>query len=161
MTRPRPLQAARRFAASAPEAQRFVIRAWLCVPLVRASLAAAGLQATLRWIEAIPTAPRRPGRVGVAEAERLIDGVFRHHFVSGECLPRSLLQYLLHRRDSLPVRLVVGVRRDTPASGGALAAHAWVEAASGPGATAATGAPTRPGVPDEPWFAPIFVTGAA
>jgi len=125
MTRSPPLQAARRFAAQAPEARRFVLRAWLVAPLVRASLAVAGLRATLRWVEAVPAtrstrAARR--RVGVAEGEQLICGVFRHHFVGGECLPRSVLQYLLHRRDGLPVRFVVGVRRDE-----AFAAHAWVE----------------------------------
>jgi hypothetical protein len=89
--------------------------------------------------------------VGVAEGEQLIRGVFRHHFVGGECLPQSVLQYLLHRRDGLPVRLVVGVRREGGSAdgnpGSTLAAHAWVEDGHG-GAERAS-------------FAPLFVAGAA
>jgi hypothetical protein len=158
MTRLLPLHAVRRYAARAPEARRFAFLGWLGAPLVRASLALGGLQATLRWIEAIPPARRTRRGVGVAEGERLIQGVFRHHFVGGECLPRSVLQYLLHRRDGMPVRLVVGVRRDTAASGG-LAAHAWVEATKG--ALTMGTPPPSPQAPPEAPFAPIFVTGAA
>jgi hypothetical protein len=83
---------------------------------------------------------RRGVGVGVGDGERLIGGVFRYHFVGGDCLPQSVLQYLLHRRDGLPVRFVVGVRRD-----GQLAAHAWVEDA-------------REGR-DDASFAPLFTIG--
>lgn len=151
MTRFPPLQAARRFAAQAPEARRFALRAWLGAPVVRASLALAGLQATLRWIKAVPALRPARRRVGVAEGEQLVRGVFRHHFVGGECLPQSVLQYLLHRRDGLPVRLVLGVRREGglagagPSSG--LAAHAWVEDGHGRG--------------DRASCAPLFVAEAA
>src|SRR5579885_410720 len=102
MTRSPLLQAARRFVAGPSETRRFALRAWLGAPVVRASLALAGLQATLRWVEAIPAGRGARRRVGVGEGERLIRGVFRHHFVGGECLPQSVLQYLLHRRDGLP-----------------------------------------------------------
>jgi Transglutaminase-like superfamily len=145
-----PFQPSRWSRIRAPEARRFALRAWFGAPLVRASLALAGLQATLRWIEAVPVTRRARDRVGVAEGERLIHGVFRHHFVGGECLPRSVLQYLLHRRDGLPVRFIVGVRRDdrqpTLAPRGGLAAHAWVEDGHEAGASSA--------------FTPIFVAEA-
>jgi len=124
-----------------------VLQAWLGAPLLRASLAFAGLEATLRWVESLPAARGREAarRVGVEEGERLIRGVFRRHFVGGECLPQSLLQYLLHRRDGLPVRFVVGVRR--AGDGDAIAAHAWVE----------DGAPRAGAV--APTFASILVVG--
>ncbi len=143
MTRPLPSQAARRFAAQAPEARRFALRAWLGAPVVRASLALAGLQATLRWVEALPLTRRTRRPVGVAEGEALVAGAFRHHLFGGECLPRAVLQYLLHRRDGVPVRLVVGVQRPT---GGTIAAHAWVE----------DGHDGR----DRPSFVPLFVAGS-
>lgn len=119
---------------------------------MQTSLALAGLRPTLRWIEALE--PARPGRraspIGVAEGSHLVRGAFRAHVVGGECLPQSLVQYLLHRRDGLPVRFVVGVKRagrgEAPRAPGApIAAHAWVEDDS------ATG--------DAVTFAPLFVAG--
>lgn len=120
------LHAARRLRAARPEARRFALRAWLGAPVVRASLSVAGLARTLRWVEAVPApAVRRPGAVGIDEGEALVRAVFRRHFVGGECLPQSLVQYLLHRRDGLPVRFVVGVQRRGARR--VLDAHAWVE----------------------------------
>jgi hypothetical protein len=128
------LQAARELAAASWEARLFAVRACLAAPAVRASLAFAGLRPTLRWIEAFPPAARRRAPpVGVIEGERLTRGVLRH-LVGGECLPQSLLQYLLHRRDGLPVRLVVGVRRRSDAASD-IDAHAWVEDAREPPST--------------------------
>ena len=118
------LATVRRLAFSAGEARRFTARAWLVAPAVQASLALAGLARTLRWIEAIPPRRRaRAHRVGVEAGERHVGDAYRAHFVGGACLSRSLTQYLLHRRDGEPVRVVVGVRRASRA----LAAHAWVE----------------------------------
>ncbi len=160
------LRAARRFAASRPEARRFAARAWIGAPVVRASLAVGGLRPTLRWIEAISgrATVRRAFPVDVTEGSSLVGGAFRAHVVGGECLPRSLVQYLLHRLDGQPVRFVMGVKRvgaDALTAGGpaihdggdphppasAIAAHAWVEA----GEAAVDGAPA---------FAPLFATGA-
>jgi hypothetical protein len=143
------LQAARRCAAWAPEARRFALLGWLGAPVVRASLGLVGLRTTLRWVEAIPTRRRASRRVGVADGKRLVDGVFRHHLVGGQCLPRSVLQYLLHRREGLPVRLVVGVQRRGDGSAPGFAAHAWVEGRAERGGAA------------EAAFAPIFATGVA
>jgi hypothetical protein len=144
---------------------------------VQASLALVGLRSTLRWIEAVEPAsgsqrsgsrwgprPRAPGRgappIGVAEASILVRGAFRAHVVRGECLPQSLVQYLLHRRDGLSVRFVVGVRRAgpvPPGHGAAIAAHAWIEDDSGTGDAVAS-SPT-PLTPTPPAFAPLFVSG--
>lgn len=123
--------ALRRLAIARAEARRFAARAWLGAPLVRASLAAAGLGRTLRLIEALPARRSpRPRPVGPEEGAALVAGAFRHHFVGGACLPQAVLQYALHRRDGVPARLVVGVQR--PGDGRSLAAHAWVEAEASP-----------------------------
>lgn len=152
------LRALRRLAAARPEARRFMARAWLGAPLIQASLATAGLERTLRllaWIGRSPAQPSRRRSVRVArpvepeEGAALVAGVFRHHLVRGACLPQALLQVALHRRDGVPARLVIGVRR--PAGKGAkrsLAAHAWVE-------PEASGERERPASPHA--FAPLFI----
>ena len=147
------LRAVRRFAAARPEARRFAARAWIAAPLVRASLGLVGLRSTLRWVEAAPTrgsARSSPSPITVDEGAALVRGAFRAHVVGGECLPQSVVQYLLHRRDGLGVRLVIGVQRvqppPQPGHGGPIAAHAWVEAEAPP-----AGAST---------FSPIFTVGA-
>ncbi len=83
--------------------------------------------------------------VAVSEGGALVGGVFRAHVVGGTCLPRSVVQYLVHRRDGVPARLVVGVRRQD--EGPAIEAHAWVEAGEG-------------GTGDHR-FAPLFATEMA
>lgn len=120
------LRAFHRFVVARPEARRFAARAWLGAPLVQASLATAGFRRTLRLITWFGrgSAPRRP--VGPEEGASLVAGAFRLQLGKGACLPQALLQYALHRRDGVPVRLVVGVRR--PDDGRPLSAHAWVEA---------------------------------
>jgi len=146
------LQAARRFAALRPEERRFAARAWLAAPVVRASLAVIGLKATLRWVEAARPAVMRGNAeapVGVATGGALVGSAFRAHVggvAGGQCLPRSVVQYLLHGRDGVPARLVVGVKRSD--QGTAIEAHAWVEAqVSGRGRVAEDG------------FEPLYVTG--
>ena len=161
------LQAALRFAALLPEERAFAASAWVAAPVVRASLALVGLKGTLRWVEgARPVTPRsttrdasasrrRAARVSVAAGSALVSGAFRAHLTRGadvargQCLPRSVVQYLLHRRDGVPARLVVGVKRAGP--GAAIEAHAWVEAsqASGREGASATG------------FEPHITTGSA
>jgi len=92
--------------------------------------------------------------VGVEEGRALVRGAFRAHVVGGECLDQSLVQYLLHRRDGLAVRLVVGVKR--PDGGPGIEAHAWVEATGPDGGH--PHAPGEPGsAPEDPTFVPLFV----
>ncbi|HZO16395.1 MAG TPA: lasso peptide biosynthesis B2 protein [Polyangiaceae bacterium] len=117
------LRAYRRLRASRPREIAFAARAWVLAVPVEASLAAFGLARTLRWIREIPAGPRRRGAVSVDEGQLLVARAYQLHLLRGQCLPRSLVQYLLHRREGVAARFVVGVRR---ADG--LDAHAWVEA---------------------------------
>ncbi len=50
-------------------------------------------------------------RTSVHLGERLVRKAYLAHALPGGCLPRSLVQYLLHRRDGTGAKLVVGVRR--------------------------------------------------
>ena len=114
-----------------PEERSFALASWLRAPLVELSLRVRGLDATLAWIEAA-TPPRACAPAGpfvsVGRGAWLVSQVYRAHFLRGACLPRSLLQYWLHRRDGTEARFVVGVRRATAGCpGNALEAHAWVE----------------------------------
>ena len=163
------LRAARRLATARPEAQRFAARAWLGAPLVRVSLALIGLRSTLRWIEAVvamgdpervpqPPPARPVGVVEVDEGRALVRGAFRFHVVGGECLHQSLVQYLVHHRDGLATRFVVGVKRSghdggdpqTPGDRSGIAAHAWVE----------DGDAEAPSRSVDPTFVPLFVSAA-
>jgi hypothetical protein len=83
----------------------------------------------------------------VDEGRALVRGAFRAHGAGGQCLPESVIQYLLHRRDGLSVRLVVGVKR--PGPGSEVAAHAWVEVDE-PSAQ-----------PDDPSFVSLFALGSS
>jgi hypothetical protein len=117
---------ATRLVGLAPEARRFAARAWFAVPAVELSLRVLGLRRTLRWIEAVPPARRqaRPSTT-VEDGGRLVRGAYRRHPLGGHCLSQAAVQYLLHRRDGVPARFVVGVRHVERN----LDAHAWVEPA--------------------------------
>lgn len=144
------MRALHRFVVGRPEARRFAARAWLGAPLVKASLATAGFGRTLDLITRLgrPAPPRRRRYrpVGPEEGARLVAGAFRLQPGQGACLPQALLQYALHLRDGVPVRLVVGVRRHEEER--SLAAHAWVEADT-PGELRAAAGRDR--------FTPLFV----
>lgn len=139
----RQLRAMRRFTELPREGRAFVARAWFAVPVVELSLAAAGVDATLRWIERVPASAPRARVTDIDEGGRLVRAACRRHPLAGACLSQAVLQYLLHRRDGVAARLVIGVKRQAAA----LDAHAWVEA---PGATS-----SRPA--DSASFAPILV----
>jgi hypothetical protein len=103
-----------------------VARAWLFAPAVETVLWAVGVERTIRLIERAPfgaIARRSPLRA--SEGETLVQAAYRFHFVRGRCLPRAMLQYLLHRLEGTPARFVIGVRRPGESQG--LEAHAWVE----------------------------------
>lgn len=112
---------------SRPRELWFAAKAWFLALPVELSLHTLGLRRTIRWIEAIPT-PRqpRPDAVGVATGEKLVGRAYRLHLLRGQCLPRSLVQYGLHRQEGTGARFIIGVRRTD-----GLAAHAWVEPATG------------------------------
>jgi hypothetical protein len=129
----------------------FLVRAWVAIPVVEASLRMLGYKRTVGWIEAVPAGHAASGP-SVLLGERLVAAAYRAHPLPGGCLPRSLVQYLLHRRDGTPARFVIGVRRpDRPGGandpgGPRIEAHAWVE-----------GPASAPTAADR--FAPIFGSG--
>lgn len=146
-------RALRELRASPAAGAVFLARAWAAIPVVEVSLRVLGYRRTVRWIEAVPRG-RGHGGPSVLLGERLVAAAYRAVPLAGGCLPRSLVQYLLHRRDGTPARFVVGVRRpdrpresdgpnDRRAPG--IEAHAWVE---GPAPAASAGG-----------FAPIFDSG--
>jgi hypothetical protein len=103
----------------------FTARAFVLAPLVEGALAWRGIDGTLEVIDRIGVGTRRPGAREGAEAERAVARAFRlQPWLPGRCLPRALVRFALPRRDGVPARLVVGVRR---AETRALDAHAWVE----------------------------------
>lgn len=153
MARIDPAAALRRVLSSSRAELEFAAKAWIGALPVELSLAALGLSPTLRWIEAVSPARGRPrpSALSVAEGERAVGRAYRLHLLRGQCLPRSLLQYLLHRRDGTAVHFIVGVRRSAGSSPGELRsidAHAWVEAAGG----------ERPGARAGEDFEPILVS---
>ena len=148
-----PARSLRRFLAQRPEARRFAARAWLGAPAVQLSLALLGLRTTLRWIDRGRIMERASSgalgqEVGVEEGKSLVEGVYRAHFLEGQCLPRSLLQHWLHVRDGTSSRFVLGVRK----ADDALEAHAWVESALDPDSS-----PPR----EIDGFSPLLARGAA
>lgn len=129
----------------------FLARAWAAVFVVEASLNTIGYKKTLAWIEAAPQ--KRPRSVvSPALGERLVSTAYRAHVFGGGCLPRSLVQYLLHRRDGTPSRFVIGVRRPTERRDAGMEAHAWVESHDPPAPSTSRAQGSG--------FAPIFQSGA-
>ncbi|MBK8252190.1 MAG: lasso peptide biosynthesis B2 protein [Polyangiaceae bacterium] len=127
----------------------FFMRAWALIPVVHGSLRWLGFDKTVRWVERVPARKRLlfggEIKTGVSPelGERLVAMAYRAHLISGNCLPRSLVQVALHRRDGTPANFVVGVRKVGANDRGAsrIEAHAWVE---------------RPGRREHVGFAPIF-----
>ncbi len=142
-----------REALGAPlQSAAFFARAWAVAFAVEGSLRLVGYRRTLAWIEAVPKGSSRRRRTSVLLGERLVRRAYAAHPLSGTCLPQSLVQYLLHRRDGTDARLVVGVRRPAERADRGRAnetdprsieAHAWVESSE-----------TGPSVAEP--FAPIF-----
>lgn len=156
----------------------FLARAWAAVFVVEASLNTIGYKKTLAWIEGAPQrrwwsvvrargssegssgVVARRSAVSPQLGERLVSTAYRAHVFAGGCLPRSLVQYLLHRRDGTPARFVIGVRRPAGRRGAGMEAHAWVE---GEEAHVRQSLPddVRRSFPQEIGFASIFRSGGS
>ncbi len=138
------LDRAQKLGALSAGERHFLLRAWVAAPWIEAALATLGLARTLAWIEAASPlgGGARVDGVDLVRGSQLVDVAYRGHLLlRGTCLPRSLLQYLLHRRDGRDVKLVIGVRsRDH--------AHAWVEE------------PSTAHAANAAHFAPIFSTSS-
>jgi hypothetical protein len=153
MARVDPVAALRRVFSSSRAELEFAAKAWIGAFPVELSLAALGLASTLRWIEAASPARgrSRPSALSVADGERAVGRAYRVHLLRGKCLPRALLQYLLHRRDGAEVHFIVGVRRSAGEGSGSIDAHAWVEPAG-------EGRPAAARAGDD--FEPLLVRGS-
>lgn len=125
----------RTFAGLSRSERTFVGLAWVLALPATAAVSALGFRRTTSMLDklSIIKAVARIGRpnqaVTVERGEQLVRGAFRNSLAPGGCLPESIVQYTLHVVRGQPVKLVLGVRR---AEAAPVAAHAWVENASGP-----------------------------
>jgi hypothetical protein len=86
----------------------------------------------LGWVTRHSPPRRDRSGIDVQRAETLVRRAFqtspaRWHVEGGGCLPQSLVQYALQTLAGDPVRLVVGVPPEVPATPSDFEAHAWVE----------------------------------
>jgi Transglutaminase-like superfamily len=145
-------RAARILSTARLEELGFGLRAWALAPAVELLLATLGVKRTLAVLgplrgRAIPPSREDQAKVQVVEGAKWVDRAYAVHVLRGRCLPRAVVQHVLHGLDGTPSRLVIGVRRDTEGSHPAVQAHAWVDDGAGPGA----------GTPEG--FAEILVVG--
>ncbi|NUO49271.1 MAG: lasso peptide biosynthesis B2 protein [Polyangiaceae bacterium] len=147
------LRRVRKLAELSPTESGFLAAAWVLARPVTFGLSQLGFPRVVRWLEQVPARPA-PGRIGVGRGEVLVRWAFRAAAfeTTTTCLPRAIVQYLLHQTFGPEPRLVVGVARSNEASPPpglewTLGAHAWVEERGGP--------------PREPTFAPILTLSRA
>ena len=97
-----------KFVALPAVERRFAVGAWCLAPIVELSLRGFGLARTLSGIDWLTRrAARVPARVPVQRGAALVDAAYRRHVLAGRCLPRSLVQYLLHRAQGDDVQVAV------------------------------------------------------
>lgn len=133
------LRRVRKLADLSPAESGFLAAAWMLARPVTFGLSAFGFSRAVGWLAGVPA--RRAGvRVGIARGEELVRWAFRAAAYETEttCLPRAIVQYLLHQSFGPEPRLVVGVSRieGSPAEKSGLdwmlGAHAWIEEQGGP-----------------------------
>ena len=120
------LQRVTRFLALRRHDRWLIVRAFVWLGLLELGLRVLGFRRLTQrpWLPA--TAERPVGEGELRRAMRYawaISLAGRHHAVHARCLLLSLTLHHWLRREWLPSRLRIGVRKD----GGALLAHAWVE----------------------------------
>jgi hypothetical protein len=132
------------FRKLSPRERSFFVVSWLLAAPMSAALSLAGFRRTTALLAKVPSLAFgvRSGddrrQVKVERAEELVQRAFRWSparwsAADGGCLPRSMVQYAVHRLSGSDVRLVVGVRREAdsasrdPGAPPGLDAHAWIE----------------------------------
>jgi hypothetical protein len=133
------LRRVRKLAELSPAESGFLAGAWVLARPITFGLSTLGFPRVLTWLEGTP-GRAGGGRVGVARGEELVRWAFRAAAcdTQGSCLPRAVVQYLLHRTFGPEPRLVVGVSRvaapirEATSLDWTLGAHAWVEVQGGP-----------------------------
>lgn len=107
--------------------RRLLVHAVLALPAARALVGCAGVRRVHAVLDRLPVPaagrlPRHPD--GVVHATlRIVRAASTHGVVTGSCLHRALVAWWLLRRQGIPTRLRIGVRRRD----GRLDAHAWLE----------------------------------
>lgn len=101
--------------------RRLVALAWLRLAAVFAAVRLLSFDRVRRWVAGVP---QSGSRIAPQRLRRAADLAARHHLLPVRCLERSLaLQWAL-ARSAVVSQLRIGVRRE----GGAVTAHAWLEA---------------------------------
>jgi len=104
--------------------QRFLIAAFLLMPVCALGPGLFGFARFTKWIEAARVSTsRQPSPEAVRALGTLVNIAAGHSLVRVRCLTRSLTLHWLLRRRHIASDLRIGVELD----GGAFNAHAWVE----------------------------------
>lgn len=122
----------------------FLVAGWLLAPVISFGIRQVGFSKMVHLLVPLPASARvLSSGVSVERAEALLKRAFHVAPGAGDCLPRAVVQYLLHLRVGPEPRFVIGVRKGAPTGHAAWTpdAHAWVEAV---------------GSPREPEFQPIL-----
>ena len=122
--------------ALTPIERRFAAEAWLLAPIVTLSLRTVGFRKTLEIVrEWLPVGiGGRPSGVSVERGEQLVARTFKLTLARDSCLPKSIVQLVLHRRRGDRVQLVIGVKREGHHGDVDIGfeGHAWIEAMDSP-----------------------------
>lgn len=106
----------------------FCIAAALLAPFATAGLGRFGTVAVLKRLTRIKGWSNiEVFRISVEDGERMTRRAFRLMRQPDRCVPRAVVQYVVHSVSGMRVRLVIGVKRGAAAT---LDAHAWVEASA-------------------------------
>jgi hypothetical protein len=122
------LQRVKRFLAQGRRDRWLIARAFVWLGVLELGLRVLGFRRVTQrpWLPALVERPVSAEDLGRARRYAwAISVAGRHHAVRARCLLLSLTLHHWLRREELPSRLRIGVRKD----GGALLAHAWVELA--------------------------------
>jgi hypothetical protein len=103
--------------------------AMVLLPVARLSLTACGFRRTHRFCRALfrisPHTDESGAEQRAAMTARMVRVAARHGVCQATCLPRSLVLWILLRRQGLDPSLRIGARKNA----GTFEAHAWVELA--------------------------------
>lgn len=109
--------------------RRWLLQAWLLLPVVRFLLWQIGYRRTLSHLQQLfPLNSGNPDVGLAATLGRLVNMAANHNPLEITCLPRSLILWAMLRRAGLAADLRIGVQKEADV----FAAHAWVEYAGVP-----------------------------
>lgn len=109
--------------------RRWLLQAWLLLPVVRFLLWQIGYRRTLSHLQRLFSLNSGNPDVGLAATlGRLVNMAANHSLLEITCLPRSLVLWAMMRRAGLAADLRIGVQKKADV----FAAHAWVEYAGVP-----------------------------